>query len=242
MGLEFGELKHCALVPYGKEVKLMVQYQGWMALLWRYKAVTSIQARVVYEGDLFDVIYGSEVRIIHKPAFASSVPTHYYAMAKPTNGDMMLEVMTLGHVEAHMKQYAKGLDKKDSPWNTSFDAMALKTVLRKLMKLLPMAPDSPIIAAMKRDEELWEADVQQARLDKFRAISQTIDIPSEDEKRAARLRYNNAVAQAMRLKVDIKDLPTPKEPIDAKQVNAITDLIDARLNGLEDAQGASNYE
>lgn len=181
MGLEFGELKHCALVPYKDECKLMVQYQGWMALLWRSGAVKDIQARVVYEGDEFDVMYGSEAKLIHVPRFRSSKPLVYWAGATTAYGQFMFEIMTLEHIEAHMKQYARGLDKKDSPWNTSFDAMALKTVMRKLIKLMNISADSPVVAAMAADEKIWEADKQESRMDKFHAISAAPDLPKVED-------------------------------------------------------------
>lgn len=243
MGLEFGELKHCALVPYGKEVKLMVQYQGWLALLWRSKAITEVQARVVYEGDFFDVEYGSSVSVIHKPAFKSSVPQLYYACATPTGGELMIEVMPIAQVEAHMRQYAKGADKKTSPWVTAFDEMAKKTVLRKLIKLLPLTADSPVLAALKADEAIWESDKNVARLDKFREISSGSDLPSEDDKIVAYKQYSEALSIAQKQKLDLKDYPVAPDKNDVQRLHALTDSIRFKLQGIADTSfEPSTYE
>lgn len=236
MGLEFGEMKHCALVPYGTEVKLMVQYQGWLALLWRSNAIKDVQTRIVYEGDLFSVEYGSHVSIVHQPQFKSSKPQFYYAAVTPMHGSMMIEVMTYPQVEAHMKQYAKGYDRKTSPWATSFDAMAQKTVLRRLMKLLPLDVNSPIGLAMKADEDIIEAEVQTARVEKHREISSGPDLPTEDEKAIAYKQYSEAVENALKHKIDIKDLPLIKDKNDVSRLRAITDILSKRCAGHAPSQ------
>lgn len=236
MGLEFGELKQCALVPYKDECKLMVQYQGWLALLWRSNSIKDVQARIVYEGDIFDIEYGSEIKFVHKPTFTTSVPLHYYASATPYRGNFMIELMTLKQVEAHMKQYARGLDKKDSPWNTAFDSMALKTVLRKLIKLLPLTADSPLLTAVHADERIWEADVQQARVEKWKSVAESTE-PSDDEKIVAYKQYSDLLNVAQKHKVDLTDIPTTADRNDVTKLRAATDLIRARCESAALSQG-----
>lgn len=236
MGLEFGELKHCALVPYNndktgkKECKLMVQYQGWLAMLWRSQSVKQVQAKAVYKGDEFEVEYGTDTRVIHRPKFQSKEPELFYAAAMVPSGEIMVEVMTMDQVEAHAKQYARGLDKASSPWNTSFEAMALKTVLRKLIKLLPLTADSPVLAALRADEEIWEADKETARMEKFREITAAPDVPTEDDKKIALGRYAEAVERAKKQNIGIAGLPMPKEKDNFQTVNAIADAINRRCD------------
>lgn len=181
LGLEFGEVKHCALVPYKNECKLMIMYQGYLALLWRSKSVTNVQAKVVYEGDEFEVSFGSRTRLHHVPKFKSTKATHFYAGATPVGGEFMFEVMSYEQVAEHRDKYARGLDKRDSPWNTSFDAMALKTVIRKMIKLLPLAGDSPIHQAIESENKDY-IDVQP---EKIMAIqeqgAQELDLLAEHE-------------------------------------------------------------
>jgi recombination protein RecT len=43
-------------------------------------------------------------------------------------------------VEAHKKKYGKGLTKPGSAWNTNFDGMAEKTVLKALLSGLYLPP------------------------------------------------------------------------------------------------------
>ena len=49
--------------------------------------------------------------------------------------------MTASEIEIIRSRYSKGSDKKSSPWNTSPDTMALKTVVRSLLNsgLVPMS-------------------------------------------------------------------------------------------------------
>lgn len=236
MGLEFGEMKHCALVPYGGEIKLMVQYQGWLAMLWRSRSVKNVQAKAVFDGDTFNVEYGSETRVTHIPMFKSIKPVLYYAAAVPTEGELMVEVMSYEQVVDHMKQYAKGYDRKDSAWNSSFDAMALKTVLRKLIKLLPLTVDAPIRQALERDEKVWEADVQTARLEKFKEISEAPDLPTEADKKVAWEHYSKVLKNAQILKIDLKDLPNNPDKDNIQQLTAIADSILARSKSYTSGQ------
>ncbi len=244
MGLEFGEMKHCALVPYKDECKLLVQYQGWLALLWRSKAIKTVAARAVYEGDLFRVTYGSESKVMHEPKFESSEPKFYYAIALLPDGNEMFEIMPIAEIEAHMKTWAKGLDKKDSPWNTSFDMMAKKTVLRRLIKLLPLDVDAPVLTALECERDVWEADVKEERMQKFHAISAAPDLPTADEKTVAVKCFWDAVETAKKLQIPMPSINLPQNPeaLDVRQLRAITDLINERCQGPASGGNETTYE
>ncbi len=216
----------------------MVQYQGWLALLWRAKAIRECQARVVFEGDEFDISYGSTVNVHHKPTFKTNKAQLYYATALPARGTMMLEAMSLDQVKEHAKQYARGLDKKDSPWNTAFDEMAKKTVLRKLIKLLPLQADTEIVAALKADEEIWESDKEGRRMDTWKQVTAAPDVPSEDDKIIAYKQYSDAVENAKKHKIDITDLPQVDRN-DVQRLRAITDSIVFRCESIPVSQGKS---
>jgi recombination protein RecT len=231
LGLEFGELKQCALIPYKNECKLMIQYQGYLALLWRSKAVTNVQAKVVYEGDDFFVSFGSENRLHHVPHFKSTVPTHFYAGATPVGGSFMFEVMSLAQVEDHKNRYARGIDKRDSPWNTSFESMALKTVIRKMIKLLPLSADNPIHAAVAAENQEY-IDVQP---DKIVAMqdqgAQEQDIVAEHD--VAVKGFMDAYLKAKEAKAKIDDvLPDPDKFLSeapTAKVRAMTSVLMERM-------------
>jgi phage RecT family recombinase len=69
-GLEIGgPEKHCAVVKFKSTAVLIVQWQG-KAFLWhRAGAIKSLIARVVYDGDQFDLEEGDSPRIFHKPDY-----------------------------------------------------------------------------------------------------------------------------------------------------------------------------
>ncbi len=231
LGLEFGELKQCALIPYKTECKLMIQYQGYLALLWRSKAVTNVQAKVVYDGDDFEVSFGSFSIIRHVPRFKSAVATHFYAGAAPIGGEFMFEVMSVAQVEEHKNRYAKGLDRRDSAWNTAFESMALKTVIRKMIKLLPLSSDNPIHAAVAQEN----ADYIDVQSEKIIAIQEqgTQDRDHMAEHEAATKSFMDTYLKAKEAKVKMDDiLPDPdKFLLDSttSKITAMTGMLLERI-------------
>lgn len=72
----------------------------------------------------------------------SGIPTSekaigYFAYFKLLNGFEKTVYMTKEEVEAHAQKYSKAYD--NGTWKTEFDAMARKTVIRKLLKYGPMS-------------------------------------------------------------------------------------------------------
>ena len=73
MGLEpGGPLGHAYLVPFKNgdgvyEAQLIPGYRGYVALARRSGEIQSVEAHVVRERDEFDVEFGSESRIVHRP-------------------------------------------------------------------------------------------------------------------------------------------------------------------------------
>ena len=64
----------------------------------------------------------------------------YYALAELNNGGFALHIMTKEEIVKHGKHYSRSYSSKSSPWQTDFDAMAYKTVIRQLCdKKLPKA-------------------------------------------------------------------------------------------------------
>jgi recombination protein RecT len=61
----------------------------------------------------------------------------YYAVCKLKDGGSSFLVMSHQEMEQYRDKYAKS--KKFGPWVDEFDAMARKTVLRQLIKYLPIS-------------------------------------------------------------------------------------------------------
>jgi len=112
---------------------------------------------VVREGDYFDYELGTESRLRHRPSDEPGAPvTHVYALAKLTSGEHLLRVMTLRQVEQHRDKFSKGAGRGDSPWRSSFELMAQKTVLRSLYKLLPLSAE---VQTLTQREEFIESSM-----------------------------------------------------------------------------------
>lgn len=137
VGLEpGGALGHCYLVPYKDQVQLIVGYRGFLDLASRSEKVSSVIARAVYSGDEFEFEFGLDEALVHKPGDPSKRGnlTHVYCVVKLKDGGKMFDVMGKAEVDAiRNRSKASG----SGPWVTDYEAMAKKTVVRRLFKFMP---------------------------------------------------------------------------------------------------------
>ena len=114
-------------------------YQGYIDLAYRSGILTSIYGDVVREGDKIEFEKGTNGAIRHVPSPTSwdQQISYAYVVAHLNNGGMGFEIWPIQKIISHRNRYARGHDKADSPWKTAFDQMAMKTVLKQLMKFLP---------------------------------------------------------------------------------------------------------
>ena len=61
-------------------------------------------------------------------------------------------VMSLEDVQEHKRKYSKAAGKGFSPWQTNFDEMAKKTVLKRLLKYAPLKTE--FVRAVSADETI----------------------------------------------------------------------------------------
>ena len=133
------------LIPYRNkgtlEVQFQIGYKGLIEMAHRSGEVKSIEAHVVRENDTFEYELGLEPKLRHVPAMRDRGNiTWVYAVYKLTNGGYGFEVMSYEDIEAHRKQYSKA-GGSYSPWNTAWEAMAKKTVLKRALKYAPMTTE-----------------------------------------------------------------------------------------------------
>ncbi len=134
-------LGHCYLIPYGGSVQLIIGFQGMIDLAMRSGRVSSIKACVVRKGDTFDFEQGLVDKLVHRPlADDSAEITHVYAVAKIKDGDPIFTVLSRPQIEARRKRGASGKGKK-TPWDTDYEAMAMKSAVRALFKWLPKSAE-----------------------------------------------------------------------------------------------------
>lgn len=143
------------LIPYRNhgvmECQFQLGYKGLIDLAYRSGEVSIIQAQVVYENDTFEYELGLEPKLRHVPATKDrGKAIAYYAMYKCKDGGYGFEVMSADDVRAHAQKYSKAY--ANSPWQTNFDEMAKKTVLKRVLKYAPLRSD--FVKAVVQDETI----------------------------------------------------------------------------------------
>jgi recombination protein RecT len=163
LGLRIGVLGHCWILPFwdsryewvdpasgrtrkgGFRAQLIIGYRGLVALAHRSGQIASLSARTVFANDHFDLEYGVNERLVHKPSSGDrGEAIGYYAVARFSNGGYTFWHMTKAEVEHHRDQYAMAKTKEGKiigPWRDEFEGMAHKTCVRKLAKFMPQNTD-----------------------------------------------------------------------------------------------------
>lgn len=150
-GLELGPFGHCYLVPYKntergvKEAQFQIGYKGYIHLGYQSGNITSIKAYSVYPNDEFDVDWGAERPIHHRPQIRTADrggdPWCYWMRARFANGDELVHVMDVDDVERHRLRGAgqyEGREGRRKAWKTDYDTMAHKTLVRSAAAYLPI--------------------------------------------------------------------------------------------------------
>jgi recombination protein RecT len=184
LGLEPGSaLGHVYIIPFDKWVKkngawvlaetvatVILGYRGMIDLARRSGQIESIEAWPVYIGDRFECTLGLDPNLIHAPDWENAGRTvsdnlrFVYAVAKLKDGGKQFAVMSRAEVEMiRDRTFAKNrvdAAKYDGPWKTDFEQMALKTVVRRLFKFLPVSVEMVIMDALRAPnaDELALAD------------------------------------------------------------------------------------
>lgn len=138
LGLEPGPLAHVYFLPRWngqtrqKEVNFTLGYKGMVELARR--AGVQIRTREVYEHDRFEIVYGLEDTVVHKPALKERGPVvGYYLVASWSEGGETRHYvlwMSRDDVEKARLRSDSGKTGK-GPWSTDYDAMAKKTLVRR---------------------------------------------------------------------------------------------------------------
>ena len=156
LGLEpGGALGHAYLLPFENrkkgitEVQFIVGYRGMIDLARRSGQIVSLTARTVHENDEFSYQYGLNEDLKHVPATGDRGALLYvYAVAKLKDGGVQFEVMSRSDVDKVRAQSKAG---NYGPWQTHYDEMAKKTVIRRLFKYLPVSIE--LATAVTMDEK-----------------------------------------------------------------------------------------
>jgi recombination protein RecT len=126
---------------YKMSVTPLIGYKGLVNIILRGGEVSRVHTEVVYEGDVFEPIYGLEPNIIHKPNFdvprTSDKIRYAYAVAKMKSGEYQFCVMTRAEIEGvrNMSKNSNDLYFNDKMGINRW--MERKCALIQLSKMLP---------------------------------------------------------------------------------------------------------
>lgn len=153
-------LGHAYLIPYKNnkngyrlEAQLQIGYRGFIALARRSGEVSSISAEIVYEKDQFEVNYGTNRSLTHKPLLNTKDRGRklgVYAVVVFKDGFQDFEYMDDIEINAIRARSKSG---DSGPWKTDENEMWKKTPIRRLAKRLPLSiEDSALLKAAVTDE------------------------------------------------------------------------------------------
>ena len=180
LGLEPGILGQAYLIPYGNNVQFQIGYKGMIELLRRSGQLSDIYACEIRKNDDFQITLGLHRDIKHNINFNEDrgEVVGYYAVAVLKDGANSFEFMTKKQVEEHRKKFSKTGD--TSPWATDFDEMAKKTVIKKLLKYLPVSVEW--LENVSKDEKVLTVATpsQNSNMDDLEPIEIVSDETIED--------------------------------------------------------------
>ena len=145
------------LIPYWNkkanvsECQFQLGYKGMIDLAYRSGDVSMIQARVVYERDQFAYSFGLQPVLRHIPARTDrGEPVYVYAMFHTKDGGYGFDVASMEEIRVFAQQYSKSYG--NGPWQTNFEEMAKKTVLKRVLKYAPLKSD--FLRGIAQDETI----------------------------------------------------------------------------------------
>ena len=115
------------------EAQFQMGYKGFVQLAIRTGQYKRINVAVMYEGQFesYDPIT-DELKYNLENKLSDEI-THYVAYFQTINGFEKYNIMSKEEVEQHGMKFSKTFKKEKSTWQTDFNAMAKKTVLKLLL-------------------------------------------------------------------------------------------------------------
>ncbi len=128
------------LVPYGNRCTLVIGYKGQLELMYRGGHVISVWAYPIYESDLpnVDIQLGTNPHVKHSPTLGAKRGelVAVYACAEiPNSTQIKFDFMTREECD-RIRGKSGGAHSKSHPWHTDYEAMCLKSVIKKMSKTI----------------------------------------------------------------------------------------------------------
>lgn len=214
-------LGFAALVPYSGKAQFQMMWKGFVQLAQRSGQYATMGRGVVYEDEIvsYNPIYGDLVLVDDFSKCSQRADGEddkiagYLAWFEMNNGFRKEMYMTKKEVEHHALMYSKSYQydvanhKKSSRWSIDFDAMALKTVIKRLLSQWGIL-SVDMQTALKEDQKVYDAN----------GTGTYADNPQNDALPAADASYTEAAAAADFIDAEIVEPETATEATDDPDV------------------------
>ena len=158
------------IVPYksksGMQAQFQLGYRGYIQLAMRSGQYRTLNSGAVCEGQIKEIDFVTG-EIIRGEKISDNI-IGYVAYMELINGFKKSLYMTKAELEAHAEKYSQSYaydlrsGKKNSVWSTNFDAMAKKTVLKKLLSNFGIVSidqnSAALTAALQADQAVITED------------------------------------------------------------------------------------
>lgn len=210
-------LGYAAMIPFkeGKTNKTLCQFQimrdGWCELLMRTGQVKFIANEIVYDGQLVKKNRFTGEYVFDEDAKKSDKIIGYMAYIKLNNGFEKTVYWTIEECKAHALRYSQTYRKGYGLWadKDAFNAMALKTVLKHLIK--KYAPKSvEVLSAIKDDQSVSTENGTTSYADNEPEFQPQPEVSETAKAKAEKVKEQ---MEAMKSRRNAKEVPAQEEEI-----------------------------
>ena len=126
-------LGYAWIIPYKNEASFQIGYKGYIQLAQRTGVYKNIVATVVYEGEIRN--WDRFTETYERGEKQSDSVVGYFGHFETVNGFSKTVFWSTDEMEAHRRKFSKmsGGPKPTGVWQSNYDAMAIKTVIRNLL-------------------------------------------------------------------------------------------------------------
>lgn len=198
-------LGKAAIIPFNDtkagvvKAQFQVMRDGWVELLQRSGQVQFIANEPVHEGELVKKNKFTGEYVFDESARTSDKIIGYMAYIRLNNGFEKTVYWTVEEINAHAKRYSQTFKAGFGVWKDNYDAMALKTVLKHLIKKYAPTSVTVVNKAMELDYSTFDGENKEQ--------AQYLDNPEQDYAEAVELTADEKKEQMRKQAKEKAELP-----------------------------------
>lgn len=216
------------IVPYKGEAQFQIGYKGLITLAVRSGFYRTINSSLIYENQFesWDPIVGV---LKTKDVEGKGKVVGYVAFFEMLNGFTKTEYWTKKQVEDHGRKYSKSFTSSVSPWQTDFDKMGQKTVLKSLLNTYGELTQAMQIAvsadqAVCKNDEGTEFDYIDSK-----SYTEAVEVSEEEIKKSHEERRIYGAIQKAETASDLENI---KNDLDEKTYESMKSFFEEKIKTL----------